>query len=106
MELSKQKSRKIIHLSKRDRKLAAAKLFPKVLQETEVASLNICDDSSGDDDDDNNNDECENTARNSVQGYLHFFVLTKTKQLNLIQIHLICLGGCCIQQIQASYKLC
>lgn len=40
-EIPKQKSRKIISLSKRKGKLVAVKLFPKVLQQTELASLNF-----------------------------------------------------------------
>jgi hypothetical protein len=69
-EIPKQKSRKIIFLSKRKGKLAAVKFFPKVLQQTKLASLNLRDDNS----DDVNYDisECKNKARNFVQGYMHF----------------------------------
>jgi hypothetical protein len=51
-ETPKQESRKIISLSKRKGKLAAVKLFPKVLQQTELASLNLRGDSSDDVNDD------------------------------------------------------
>jgi hypothetical protein len=47
-EISKQKNRKIISLPKRKGKLAAVKLFRKVLQQTKLASLNLRDDSSDD----------------------------------------------------------
>jgi hypothetical protein len=69
-EIPKQKSGSIIFLSKRKGKLAAVKLFPKVLQLTELASLNLRDDSS----DDVNDDiaECENKVRGFVQRYLRF----------------------------------
>jgi hypothetical protein len=63
-EMPKQKSRKIISLS--NRKRAAVKLFPKAVQQTELASLNLRDDVNDD------IAECENKARNFVQGYLHF----------------------------------
>jgi hypothetical protein len=67
---TKTKEQKIISLSKRKGKLASVKLFPKVLQQTKLASLNLRDDSS--DDVNYNISECKNKVRNFVQGYLHF----------------------------------
>ena len=66
-EITKQKRRKIISVSKKKRGGGTyhSKTLSESSSQTELASLNVRDDSS---DDANDVAECENT----VQGYLHF----------------------------------